>query len=90
MRHRNKEHLKYIATLPCMICGNSSQAHHLLRAEARGMGLKTGDNWSVPLCYNHHSSLHQMGDEIGFFAMYGKEYDDVKDFATKLWGINNV
>ncbi len=59
--------------------------HHLLRAEPRGMGLKTGDNWSVPLCVFHHSELHRNGNEEGYFLSHGWEYEKVKAFATRLW-----
>lgn len=69
-----------------MICqGIEVQAHHLLRAAPRGMGLKAGDNWVVPLCYYHHSELHRNGDEVEFFELYGWDYEAVKNYATGLW-----
>lgn len=27
-------------------------------AEHRALGLKNGDNWTVPLCHAHHMELH--------------------------------
>lgn len=35
------------------------------------MGLKTGDQWAVPLCPTHHRELHQMGDETLWFSLQG-------------------
>ena len=34
---------------PCLICGKDSEAHHIMYAEPRGVGLKVGDNWTVPI-----------------------------------------
>lgn len=60
-------------------------AHHLLRAEPRGMGLKAGDNWTVPLCGECHDKLHLNGDEVDFFEFYGWDYPAVKEYARVLW-----
>jgi hypothetical protein len=63
-RHRSKEHLRYVALQPCLICGRSpSQAHHIRFAQSRGLGLKVSDEYTVPLCATHHSKIHAVGDE---------------------------
>ena len=50
-RIRNKDHLKFVASQPCLICGRENvEAHHILFAEPRAMGKKVGDQWTVPLC----------------------------------------
>lgn len=46
-------------------------AHHLLSAPCRGVGKKASDEYTVPLCPDHHRELHGMGDEGLFFAQYG-------------------
>lgn len=87
MRIRSKSHLRKVASNPCMICESPEvQAHHLLKADGlKGMGLKTGDNFTVPLCYICHSALHRNGNEPAFFEIYGWDYEDVKDLARRLW-----
>jgi hypothetical protein len=35
------------------------------------MGKKSGDNWAVPLCADHHTDLHRFGDERTWWAMRG-------------------
>ena len=76
--------------MPCMICKNpNTQAHHLLRAQFRGMGMKAGDNWTVPLCFYHHEALHRNGDETDFFEMHNWEYENVKNYASALWRESN-
>ena len=36
---------------PCLICGRSpAHAHHIRFAQAKGVGLKVSDGFTVPLC----------------------------------------
>ena len=63
-RIRDKEHLQYVASQPCLICGRTpSQAHHIRFAQARALSRKVSDEWTVPICATHHRSLHDGGDE---------------------------
>ena len=63
-RHRCKEHLKFVAQQPCLVCGRSpSHAHHVRYAQPRGLGLKVSDEFTVPVCATHHHQLHQTGNE---------------------------
>ena len=58
-RIRCKEHLRYVATQPCAICGRTpSHAHHIRYAQPRGLGLKVSDEFTVPLCAIHHRDIH--------------------------------
>ena len=58
-RIRCKEHLRYVASQPCAICGRTpSHAHHVRYAQPRGLGLKVSDEFTVPLCATHHHNLH--------------------------------
>jgi DNA recombination protein Rad52 len=82
-RLRDKAHLKYIATQPCLVCGRQpSDPHHLRFAQPRALGLKVSDEFTVPLCRGHHRQLHQVGNEIGW-------WEDLKidalTIAKSLW-----
>ena len=82
-RVRDKEHLRYIASQPCIICGRSpSHAHHLRFAQTRALGRKVGDDWTVPLCATHHRALHCAGDEEKWWKEKG--IDAIKH-AVRLW-----
>jgi hypothetical protein len=63
-RVRDKDHLRYVASQPCLVCGRSpGHAHHIRFAQPRAMGRKVSDEWTVPLCASHHRALHTVGDE---------------------------
>jgi hypothetical protein len=63
-RLRDKAHLKFVASQPCLVCGRQpTDPHHLRFAQARAMGLKVSDEFTVPLCRGHHRELHQAGNE---------------------------
>ena len=61
---RNPEHLAWIRTLPCVVrgcLGKSQAAHVRMEGTGGGVGLKPGDEWTVPLCVSHHAEQHQIG-----------------------------
>jgi len=63
-RIRCKEHLHFVASQPCLICGRvPSQAHHVRYAQSRGISLKVSDEFTVPLCAIHHNHIHTAGNE---------------------------
>jgi hypothetical protein len=63
-RIRSKEHLRYVASQACLVCGRSpSHAHHVRYAQARGVALKVSDEFVVPLCAIHHHQIHTTGNE---------------------------
>ena len=63
-RIRCKEHLRFVASQPCLICGRSpSHAHHVRYAQSRGLSLKVSDEFTVPLCAIHHHHIHTTGKE---------------------------
>ena len=71
-RIRSKEHLRFVAQQPCVICGRKpSQAHHVRYAQPRGLALKVSDEFTVPLCATHHSQNHQTGDERRWWQEHG-------------------
>ena len=75
-------YLKSLRGQPCLVCGQGGEAHHLMRAEARGINRKTSDNWAVPLCHACHMKLHAYGDEQTWWDLEGI---DAKSWASKNW-----
>ena len=64
-RLRDKAHLRFVASQPCLVCGRQpSDPHHLRFAQPRAIGLKVSDEFTVPLCRGHHRQLHQVGNEV--------------------------
>ena len=82
-RRRDKIHLKFIASQPCLICGRRpSDPHHLRFAQPRAIGLKVSDEFTVPLCRGHHRQLHQAGNE----AVWWKNVNiSALEIAKGLW-----
>jgi hypothetical protein len=69
VRRRNKVHLAFVAAQPCLICQRSpGDAHHLKFAQPATLGRKVGDEFTVPLCRDHHHALHRHGNEISWWA----------------------
>ena len=70
-------------------CSGGIQAHHLLKTTGiKGMGLRSADNHTIPLCFKHHQMLHdQFGDEFEFFASFGFAETVGQDFARHLFDI---
>src|SRR5262249_23104387 len=67
-RLRDKAHLKFVASQPCLVCGRQpSDPHHLRFAQPRALGLKVSDEFTVPLCRIHHRQLHQVGNEAAWW-----------------------
>ena len=82
-RLRDKIHLRFVAKLPCLVCGRQPcDAHHLRFAQSRGLSLKVSDEFTVPLCRAHHRELHRTGKESDWWAKAGIEPISL---ARKLW-----
>jgi hypothetical protein len=82
-RIRSKEHLRFVAQQPCLICGRSpSHAHHIRFAQSRGLGLKVSDEFTVPLCAIHHQQNHATGNE----RLWWQEHKiDPLTVAERMW-----
>jgi hypothetical protein len=92
-RQRANDHLKWIRTLPCAICGKRGHIHaaHLRAASLRhgklatGIGQKPDDAWVTPLCPSHHilgeDAQHQQG-ELDFWRSHKI---DPFSLALALW-----
>ena len=71
-RFRDKDHVKFVARQPCLICGRRpSDAHHLRFAQHRALGRKVSDEFTVPVCRGHHRELHRCGDEAAWWIQAG-------------------
>jgi Rad52/22 family double-strand break repair protein len=82
-RLRDKAHLKFVASQPCLVCGRQpSDPHHLRFAQPKALGMKVSDEFTVPLCRGHHRQLHQAGNEV---AWWEKLKIDVLAIAKGLW-----
>jgi ERF superfamily len=85
-RRRDKTHLRFVALQPCLICGRTpSDAHHLRFAQARALGRKNSDEFTVPLCRMHHSQNHRVADEVEWWKASGI---DPVPVANRLWTIS--
>jgi hypothetical protein len=84
VRERDREHLKFVASQPCLVCGRTpSDAHHIKFAEQRAIGRKVSDKFTVPLCRLHHRELHRRGNEAAWWESQGI---DPLGIAATLWG----
>ncbi len=82
-RLRDKEHLKFVASQPCVVCGRQPcDPHHLRFAQPRAIGLKVSDEFTVPLCRGHHRQLHQAGNEISWWEDL---HINALEIARGLW-----
>jgi hypothetical protein len=82
-RVRDREHVKFVAGHPCLICGrHPADPHHLRFAQSRALGRKVSDEFTVPLCRGHHREVHRCGDEAAWWAKVGI---DPLGVANALW-----
>jgi hypothetical protein len=82
-RYRNREHLRSIVKMPCLVCGRKpSDPHHLRYAQPRALGRKASDEFTVPLCRMHHREVHRAGDERAWWK--AANIDPLK-VAHKFW-----
>jgi hypothetical protein len=82
-RCRDKDHIKFVAKQPCLICGRRpTDAHHLRFAQNRAIGRKVSDEFTIPLCRGHHRELHRCGNEAAWWRNAGV---DPTISARALW-----
>ena len=71
-RIRDREHVRFVAQKPCLVCGRiPSDPHHLRFAQSRALGRKVSDEFTVPLCRGHHREVHRCGDERAWWQKVG-------------------
>jgi hypothetical protein len=83
LRKRNKAYRAFVAVQPCLICHRSPcDPHHLKFAQPRSLGRKVSDEFTVPLCREHHRQLHRHGNELAWWA---NAQIAPLPVATELW-----
>jgi hypothetical protein len=83
VRERDREHLRFVAAQPCLVCGRTpSDPHHIKFAEQRAMGRRVSDRFTVPICRLHHRELHRRGNER---AWWQRQEIDPLAIAATLW-----
>jgi hypothetical protein len=82
-RYRDRAHLEFVASQPCLLCGRlPSDAHPLRFMQPRALGRRVSDEFAVPLCRTHHRALHRHGDEAAWWNSAGI---DAMTIAHGLW-----
>ena len=75
-RIRDREHVRYVAKQPCLVCGRQpSDAHHLRFTQSRALSRKVSDEFTVPLCRGHHREVHRCGDEAAWWRKLAVDFD---------------
>jgi ERF superfamily protein len=83
VRRRSKAHRAFVAAQPCLICQRSPcDAHHLRFAQPAALGRKVSDEFTVPLCRDHHHALHRHGNEISWWSNFQIASLEI---ARELW-----
>jgi hypothetical protein len=74
-RVEDKQHLAFIRTLRCCICGAPGPDPAHIRSASpihgkreTGGAEKASDKWTVPLCRAHHDEQHAAGNELLWWA----------------------
>ena len=82
-RVRDRDHVRYVAKQPCLVCGRQpADPHHLRFAQSRAFARKVSDEFTVPLCRGHHREVHRCGDEAAWWQKIGI---DPSLSARALW-----
>lgn len=77
-RVQDDQHLRFIRSLKCCLCGASNPDPAHIRAASAvhgkretGKAEKASDKWTVPLCRQHHDEQHAAGNELLWWASKG-------------------
>jgi hypothetical protein len=82
-RVRDRDHVRYVAKQPCLVCSRRpADPHHPRFAQSRALGRKVSDEFTVPLCRGHHREVHRCGDEAAWWQNAGL---DPTVAARALW-----
>lgn len=85
----SRAHLRWLKTLPCVVCGQpADDPHHILGnvdGLPKGMGRKNEDRWAIPVCRKDHDLAHAHGNDEAWFASQGI---DARSIASALWRVS--
>jgi hypothetical protein len=80
-RLRDRQHLRFVARQPCLVCGREPcDPHHLRFAQQRGLGQKVSDEFMGSAA--HSPELHRAGKESEWWLRNGLE---PLESARDLW-----
>ncbi len=83
-RRRSKAHLRFVAAMPCVVCGlQPVEVHHVKHLQPRARGLKVGDQFTVPLCQGHHRLVEAASGYEAFW--WACQHVDPEIAAGNLW-----
>ncbi|EFM6596130.1 DUF968 domain-containing protein [Escherichia coli] len=86
----NEKYTRWVKTQSCACCGKpADDPHHLIGHGQGGMGTKSHDIFTLPLCREHHNELH--ADPLAFEEKHGSQVDLIfrfldHAFATGVLG----
>lgn len=94
---RDKDHLSFIRSLPCCVCGRAPcDAAHVRNGTDGAMGRKPSDKWCVPLCRPRtlqvgdkelHDGCHGLQHRVGEVSFWGNCGDPLP-LAEHLWRVS--
>ena len=85
-----REHMSKVASLGCLVCQRPANVHHI-RPVGLGIGMRSGHDQTIPLCYDHHQgqfSIHNCKEQ--FEAMYGTEEELLHRTLKEIKNIEQV
>ena len=85
---KRNERFAKLGEMGCIICGQPPQIHHLIGVKYRGMGQKADDQYTIPLCLDHHTGaegIHTLGKRP-WEAKYGTQEELLNATNEKLSG----
>jgi len=89
--YRSKKYLAFIRKIPCDICWQHSEPHHIRRSYwGAGGNQKPHDYVAVPRCRKHHSTDYEDGVEIEIInnlIQYLRCHNKEREIIKALMGI---
>lgn len=83
------DHLALVRKLPCCVCFKTpgGEPHHIKDQpdKERGMGLKSTDRWTVPLCHEHHIHGVELAGTRNELKWFKERGVDALTLAQALW-----
>lgn len=73
---RSPQHIAFVRTLPCSVCGRTRGVQAAHAPGSRGMGQKRSDLETLPLCAAHHEEQHRIGWPR-FIQTYGLDVQEI-------------
>lgn len=87
-RIEDRKYLDWVKSLNCCVCSNpADDPHHIVPGGYKGMGTKTPDLWAIPLCREHHDSLHH--DRAAWEEQHGLQWEHAAVTMLRHWTENN-